>query len=119
MLAKHKTIHAMLRSPCLACLGNEVDSYGRKCVGCEGEGMFFVPMTATSMDEVRDCEDTAWDFVATKITENGAEISDDALKYRIDNEYAELDGSVEVTLKIVPYPVSKATADYMNALVRK
>lgn len=138
MRTNHRTVTAELRCQCLACLGEEVDSYGRRCVGCAGEGWFYVPVTESSIEDIRDMADGwAWDAVATKVIEAGAEIHDDAFKLVISDEDFEIardqlgekvfndetdryEGRYVLTLKVVPSPISKANAAAMNAaLVRK
>lgn len=139
MSTKHpRTVSAELRCQCLACLGQEVDSYGRRCMGCNGEGWFYIPVTESSLEDIRDMSDGwAWDFVATKVIEAGAEIHDEAFKFVIDAEDFEIakdpdgeerfndetgryEGRYVLTLKIVPSPISKANEAAMNAaLVRK
>ena len=120
MLAKHTTkIEAEVKCPCLACLGAEVDSYGRKCIGCAGEGFFWISRNDT-VEGLHDYADgSAWDYVATKLEEAGVEISEDAMKYEVKNAGAWGDLPYEIELAIVPYPISRENAAAMNALVRK
>lgn len=138
MRTNHRTITAELRCQCLACLGEEVDSYGRKCIGCNGEGWFYIPAEENCLDDIRDMADGwAWDAVATKVLEAGAEIHDEAFKLELCDEEFEIardergeeiynyargkfEGRYVLTLRIKPSPISKANAAAMNAaLVRK
>ena len=144
MLAKHthSKVSARLRCPCLVCLGAGEDSHGRKCAGCDGEETFYVDVTEDTIEDVRAWDDgPAWDHVATLLEARGLKPSDDVLKYAIADEDFESEkdergnpvrmddertsklgpvvGRYVITLKVVPYPVSRETAAAMNALVRK
>jgi hypothetical protein len=118
MLAKHKNqVRAVIRCKCLTCLGegyvaNEV------CGGCKGEEEFFLETEEACIEDVHAWEDgPAWDAVYDKIAANGAEPHDDAWAYKIHNLYH--DGETyELTLKIIPHPVSKETAEHFNSLTK-
>jgi hypothetical protein len=120
MLAKHPTkVCAVLKCPCLACYGEGFDVVGKPCVACKASGSFTLPVEEGTVEEVDAWDDgPAWDAIAEKVIDAGAEIHDDAWRYEVAAR-AHNGGVYIVTLKIVPYPVSKETAAHFNALVRK